>query len=197
MEPSQSVSGDLLWAQDQERRRLARELHNNTGQNMAALQMNLSLLSATAETLEPRARRALTDSVTLAQSCVRELRDMANELYPPLLDEAGLAVALRAWAEVCSRRTGVRLELDLPDRMERLPLKAEIALFRIVQAAGAAVVRLAREGNSIILELADVADTRMIAETPEVSARVGLLEARLEVTQEMLRVIVPATTAST
>ncbi len=199
------ASGYLLRMQDQERRRLARELHGTTGQNMAALHMNLSLLSASAGELEPRARRALADSVTLAQVCIREIRNLARALYPPLLDEAGLVTALRVYADDYSRRTGRNLDLDLPDRMDRLPQEVEITLFRIVQeslanrngdAGGPKVVRLTRERDSLVLELAELAAAQTIAGVPEVQERARLLGGRLDVTPTSLRVILPASLGS-
>lgn len=156
------LSGRLLELQDEERRRIARELHDTTGQNLGALSISLSILKAT---VDPAAREALQESIALADSCVREIRTMSYLLHPPLLDELGLVSALRAYSGGYVERTGIQLELDLPAHLPRLPQAVEIALFRIVQeglvnihrhsASPAAILRLKYEPGRVHLELAD------------------------------------------
>jgi PAS domain S-box-containing protein len=159
------LSGRLLQLQDEERRRIARDLHDTTGQNLGALSINLSMILSTAAQLDPRARDALQESIALADSCVREIRTMSYLLHPPLLDELGLVSALRAYADGYSERTGLRLDLDLPAHMRRLPQAIEIALFRIVQeglsnihrhsGSKRAFLRLRHMRDSVELELVD------------------------------------------
>jgi signal transduction histidine kinase len=151
--------------QDEERRRIARELHDNTGQNLAALNIDLSMVLSSATRLDPRAKETLQESIALAEACAREIRTLSYLLHPPLLDELGLVSALRAYAEGYSERTGIRLELDLPAEMQRLPQAIEMALFRIVQeglsnihrhsGSQTALIRLKHPSDSVELEIAD------------------------------------------
>lgn len=159
------LSGRLLQLQDEERRRIARELHDTTGQNLGALSINLSMILSTATKLDRRAREALQESIALADSCVREIRTMSYLLHPPLLDELGLESTLRAYAEGYSERTGIHLDLDLPSEMPRLAQPIEIALFRIVQeglsnihrhsGSPRATLRLRQPEDRVELELVD------------------------------------------
>lgn len=119
--------------QEEDRRRIARELHSNTAQRLAALQLNLSLVARSADALEPRARAALSDSVDLVRVCAREIRSVSYHLHPPLLDEFGLSAALRAYAEEFTQRTGIGIEVNLPRVLARMPNDIEIGIFRIVQ----------------------------------------------------------------
>jgi signal transduction histidine kinase len=129
---SDSLAGRLLEMQDEERRRLARELHDTTVQNLGALSINLSILLATAG-IDARAREGLKESIALTRSCLEEIRTMSSLLHPPLLDELGLESALRAYADGYSDRTGLQLVLEFPLHMPRMTKEMEIAIFRIVQ----------------------------------------------------------------
>lgn len=158
------LSGRLLQLQDEERRRIARELHDTTGQNLGALSINLSLMLSRPG-LDPRDRATLEESIVLADACVREIRTMSYLLHPPLLDELGLVSALRAYSEGYAERTGLKVELDLPARTPRLPQAIEIALFRIVQegltnihrhsGSRTAMLRLKHLPDRVELEVAD------------------------------------------
>ena len=88
------LSGRILHLQDDERRRIARELHDSTAQDLAALSMNLAILERSLTGLSPISHKALMDSVNLTQQASREIRTLSYLLHPPLLDEAGLASAL-------------------------------------------------------------------------------------------------------
>jgi signal transduction histidine kinase len=129
----QRLSGQLLRSQDEERRRIARELHDGAAQVLAGLSLNLAKLHAMPLLQEcEEARRRIDDSLRLASEGGRELRSLSYVLHPPLLDELGLRSALESYAEGFAARTGIATRLDLPD-LERLPADVEIALFRIVQ----------------------------------------------------------------
>jgi len=156
------LSGRLLQLQDEERRRIARELHDTTGQNLGALSINLSMLLASSAL---SARETIKECIALTEASVREIRTMSYLLHPPLLDELGLVSALRAYSEGFAERTGLEVELDLPEQMDRLPQAIETALFRIVQegltnihrhsGSRTATLRLKRQPNRIELELRD------------------------------------------
>jgi signal transduction histidine kinase len=152
----------LVQVQEEERRRLARMLHDTVGQNIAALQMNLSIVAESEHVLPTAKRKALADSVALTQTCGRDIRGFSYDLYPPLLDDAGLLVGLRAYFGNYSQRTGTKIQLVLPSRFGRLPREVEIGLFRIAQEAliavhrisrGSTTLRIRRRTGSLILEL--------------------------------------------
>jgi signal transduction histidine kinase len=99
----------LLTLQDEERRRLALELHDSTAQNLAALLMNLALLEQSEPRLSATSRRTLAESRSLADECCRDVRMRAYLLHPPLLDEMGLVSAVRWFAEGFTKRSGIRV----------------------------------------------------------------------------------------
>jgi PAS domain S-box-containing protein len=158
------LSGRLLEMQDEERRRIARDLHDTTGQNLGALRIGLSMTLAMPG-VNSQIRDALEESIALADACVREIRTLSYLLHPPLLDELGLVSALRAYAAGYSDRTGIQLDLDLPPHLPRLPQAVEIALFRIVQegltnihrhsGSRTAHLRLAQQPGRVELDLVD------------------------------------------
>jgi len=160
-----TLTGRLLRAQDEERRRIARMLHETTAQDLAALKMLLARLSRTADRLSDSERGALTESMELAEQSMAEIRTLSYLLYPPFLDETGLLSALRWYASGFAERSGITVHLDLPDSFERLPLDTETALFRIVQEslinihrhAGSqtAGIRLQRDAETLELEISD------------------------------------------
>ncbi|MGO9062376.1 MAG: PAS domain S-box protein [Candidatus Binataceae bacterium] len=161
----QELSGRLLRLQDEERRRIARELHDTTAQKLAALSMNLSLVERSKPPFSPAAQAAFEESLRLAEGCLRELRTLSYLLHPPLLEEAGLAYALRGYVEGFTRRSGIRVELDVAGSIGRLPDEMETTLFRIVQESltnvhlhsGSSTARIAlleRDGE-VLLEISD------------------------------------------
>jgi signal transduction histidine kinase len=159
------LSAQLLRAQDDERRRIALELHDSTAQNLAALAMNLARMNLETGSLDPQTREVLSESIQLANRCMQEIRDFSYLLYPPTLDEYGLASALQWFAEGFARRSGIRVDLDLPEGLRRLPKDAETALFRVVQEcltnvqrhSGSPLVRIrmVQEPEALFLEVAD------------------------------------------
>jgi PAS domain S-box-containing protein len=128
------LSGRLLRVQDEERRRLARELHDATAQSLAALSINLSHLNKLGSQLpEPKRAALLADCLALADGVSRELRTHAYLLHPPLLEECGLGSALRWLVEGFSKRSGIAVELTVPPELKRLDEQIELTIFRIVQ----------------------------------------------------------------
>ncbi len=159
------LSARLLRLQDEERRRIARELHDSTAQALAALAMNLELLAREGAALSRAGRRALSESQALAGQCSREVRSMASLLHPPLLDEVGLASAVRWFCDGVSARTGLEIDLTLPEGLPRLGRELETTVFRIVQegltnvhrhsGSSSAAVRIVRRAGLLELEIAD------------------------------------------
>src|SRR5262249_29387873 len=132
-EALRSLSGRLMRLQDEERRRLARELHDSSGQHLVALQMNLSALSAQISPVEGDSARLLGDCQQILSRAVKEIRTLSSLLHPPLLDETGLSSALQWYVDGLSQRSHIKIELQLPEDFGRLPREIETAIFRIVQ----------------------------------------------------------------
>jgi signal transduction histidine kinase len=116
-------------AVDEERRRLARALHDSALQTLTAAAMNLSLAEREAGGLSPQARQAMIDAQSLIESCGRELRDLSHELFPSLLGSAGLGPALR-W--LARQRGEERLQLELAE-LPRFSVSVELAAYRLVE----------------------------------------------------------------
>ena len=158
------LTGRLLHLQDEERRRIARELHDSVGQSLAALSMNLSSLEADFDRLRKTGER-LSDSASLVKGVSTEIRTISHLLHPPLLDEAGLAFALRWYIEGFSERSKIHVALELPEEIGRLPRDLETAIFRLVQecltnvhrhsGSPGATVRIVRETEGVLLEVRD------------------------------------------
>jgi signal transduction histidine kinase len=128
------LSAHLLRAQDEERRRLGRELHDSVGQYLAVLKMGLdSLHSSRALSGNDRGAGQLADCLALAERSIKELRTMSYLLYPPMLEEMGLTMALRWYIEGFSRRSGIDVKLDISSDLRRLPRDVELAAFRVLQ----------------------------------------------------------------
>jgi signal transduction histidine kinase len=144
------LSGRLLTLQDEERRRLALDLHDSTSQRLAALAINLDVIGQTAKALDARSRRALAESRSLADQCAREVRTFAYLLHPPLLDEVGLLSALRWYAEGFANRSGIHIAMDLGE-IGRLPGPVETALYRVVQESLTNIVKHAHARRVSIL----------------------------------------------
>jgi signal transduction histidine kinase len=126
------LTARLLQLQDEERRRIARELHDSAGQSLTALALNLSSLGTEIERLTKSAK-TVSDSVALVNDMSRDIRTISYLLHPPLLDEAGLALALRWYIRGFTERSGIKVDLELPDGFDRLPRDVETAVFRLVQ----------------------------------------------------------------
>ena len=161
------VSGLLLQSQNQERRRIARELHDSTAQNLAALAMNLSLIGKAAAPLDAQTRKRLSESLQVAQQSCREIRNLSYLLHPPELEDTDLWSAVRWYVEGFTRRSGIRIDLTVPKsaKDDRIPGDVEVTLLRIVQESLAnihrhsdtrrASVRLGRGRSAVSLVVRD------------------------------------------
>jgi PAS domain S-box-containing protein len=130
-----ALAAELMRIQDEERRRIGRDLHDSTGQTLAALEMDLARLMSGADALPPRDRDLLQECAKLASQCSAEIRTASYLLHPPLLDELGLVSALRWLADGLRQRGGIEVRLELPDSIPRLRPEEELTLFRIAQEA--------------------------------------------------------------
>jgi PAS domain S-box-containing protein len=160
------LSGRLLQTRDEERRRLARELHDSTAQTLTALSLNLALIKEFVDLGgSPKASKAHAESVELAKEASQEIRTLSYLLHPPMLDEAGLLSALRWFVDGFVQRTSVSVELEIPSELERLSTEVETALFRIAQeclsnihrhsGSTTATLRLLKDAGQITLDVAD------------------------------------------
>jgi len=125
----------LSQSQDDERRRIARELHDSTGQKLSVLAMNLALVENQASTSGAGFNKALSECSTLTRDISDEIRTLSYLLHPPLLDECGLESAIQMYMSGINRREGLEVELEMPRHLRRLSEEAELAIFRIVQAS--------------------------------------------------------------
>jgi signal transduction histidine kinase len=162
-EQVRELSAKLLSLQDEERRRLARELHDSTGQMLAAMKMVLDEMRI--EVKEPKFAALVDQSIELNDEMSRQLRTMSYLLHPPLLDEVGLPSALRWYTEGFAERSAIKVDLQVSDGFDRLPQEMEIAIFRVVQecltnihrhsGSPTASVRLNRTNDAVDVEISD------------------------------------------
>ncbi|MGH9354853.1 MAG: CHASE sensor domain-containing protein, partial [Terriglobia bacterium] len=128
-----TLSARLIQTQDEERRRIARELHDSSGQVLTALGLDLAIVERESNHLSPSAGQALSESLLLVREITKELRTMSHLLHPPLLDETGLAPALQWYVEGFSKRSNIAVDLAVVSDVGRLPRDLETAVFRIIQ----------------------------------------------------------------
>jgi signal transduction histidine kinase len=180
-----TLTGRLMQEQDDERRRISQMLHETTAQDLAAVKMHLARLNRTAGRLTDAERAALTESISLAEQSMTQIRTLSYLLHPPFLDETGLLSALRWYANGFSERSGIVVDLELPESFERLPLDTETALFRIVQEslinihrhAGSATarIRLTQPAGTLLLEIHDQGRGIPKASLTRISSRGGFV----------------------
>ena len=160
-----ALSRRLLHVQDEERRRLARELHDSTAQSIAAMCMNLGVVSESADLLDGPARKALNECLEVGEQCIRELRTFSYLLHPPVLDDMGLSSALKWYIEGFAHRSRIEVALDVASDLGRLPRELELTLFRVVQesltnihrhsGSRTAMIRVVRHPNEVFLQVRD------------------------------------------
>lgn len=159
------LSSRLQQMRDEERRQIARELHDSAGQLLAALSMNIAVMQSQSHKLDTAGARALSENAAMVEQITREIRTISHLLHPPLLDAAGLASALRWYVEGFSERSHIKVDLDMPEEIGRLTKEMELAIFRMVQecltnihrhsGGAAAAVRLRREDHHVMVEVQD------------------------------------------
>jgi signal transduction histidine kinase len=159
------LSRRLLQTRDEERRHIARELHDSVGQLATAVRINMQSLINESQALSQEANRALTENMSLTDQLAREVRMISYLLHPPLLDELGLPSALSWFVEGFAQRSKIQVKLELQPDFGRLARDLEIHLFRIVQecltnvhrhsGSATACIRLSRVPGKVRLELED------------------------------------------
>ena len=165
-ESLRQLSARLLQLQDEERRKMARNLHDVTGQKLAFQCMALSgILAKHSGTMDAEMQRSLSESLLLNKEISDEVRTLSYWLHPPLLDELGLASAVRWYTTGFTKRTGIPVDLGVPSDMTRLSPEAEVAIFRVLQESltnvhryantSRARVRIQTTAHELMLEIED------------------------------------------
>lgn len=159
------LSQHLLRTQDEERRRIGRELHDSVGQYLAALKMNLDSLQELLVARVPEASSRIGQCIHLLDESISEVRTIAYLLYPPMLEETGLRHAIQWYLEGFTVRSGIRTTFDISPDFGRLPRDAELAVFRVLQESltnvhrhsesPTAHVRLAVQDGLVIFSVED------------------------------------------
>jgi PAS domain S-box-containing protein len=160
-----NLSTRLLKLQDEERRRLARELHDSVGQMLAALSMNIGVLRAQSDRLDSHGARAVLEIAEMSEQASKEIRTISHLLHPPVLEMAGLATALRWYADGFSERSKIKVDVEIPSDFGRLSDDLELAIFRIVQecltnihrhsGSATAAIRIRQEGSRLVVQVLD------------------------------------------
>ncbi len=159
------LSTRLLKLQDEERRRLARELHDSVGQILAALSMNIGVLRAQSHRLDSLGARAVLEMAQMLEQASKEIRTISHLLHPPVLEMAGLATALRWYADGFAERSKIKVDVEIPSDFGRLSDDLELAIFRIVQecltnihrhsGSATAAIRIRQEGSRLVVQVVD------------------------------------------
>jgi signal transduction histidine kinase len=155
----------LLGSQDEERRHIARELHDSAGQTLTILGITLAQLAQKAGRNAPELAGAAEQIQETVQQLHREIRTTSYLLHPPLLDESGLYSAISWYLQGLQERSGLEVRLDCSEKFGRLPREIELVIFRLVQecltnihrhsGSKSASIRLARDMHQITLEIRD------------------------------------------
>jgi PAS domain S-box-containing protein len=156
------LSLHLLRSQDEERRRLGRELHDSLGQYLTALKIKLDLL---ASSVGGEAASEVAECSRLAEDSIKEVRTISYLMYPPMLEEMGLQSAIRWYLDGFSARSGIEATLEVDSDFGRLPRDVELALFRVLQecltnvhrhsGSRTAQIRLLNKADRVTLEVED------------------------------------------
>jgi PAS domain S-box-containing protein len=158
------ISSQFLSLQDEERRRIAQNLHDSTGQNLVALATMIGQLSRPGLLDARKSRKLLSECKALADRCIREVRTLSYTLYPAALDGIGLVGAIRDYVRGFSKRSGIHVDLEMSSSLARMERDIELALFRVVQegltniqchsGSQKAKIRIERDSN-LALEISD------------------------------------------
>jgi signal transduction histidine kinase len=159
------LSGRLLRMQDDERRHLGRELHDSVGQYLAVLKMGLEVLKADNSSTGDREEQQFSECLRLVDQSITEVRTMSYLLYPPMLEEMGLEMAIGWYLDGFAKRSGIRATFNMPEPVGRVHRDAELAIFRILQesltnihrhsGSSTAQVRLLKTNSEVIIEIHD------------------------------------------
>jgi signal transduction histidine kinase len=191
------LSGRIFQLQDDERRRIARELHDSVGQLLAAIAMNMAVIEQESNLLSPEGKKAFLENRSFVQQILQGTRTISHLLHPPLLDESGLRSALSWYVEEFSQRSGIQVSLEFSQGFGRFAPELETAVFRIVQEglgnihrhsqSPTANIRVMANNNRLNLEIRDAGRGIPVEKQQQIKlglrAGVGLRGIRERVTQ--------------
>ena len=190
------LSWGLLRAQDEERRHIARELHDSAGQTLTVLGMNVAQLAQKTGRAAPELATETETIQEMVQQLHRDIRTTSYLLHPPLLDESGLYSALSWYTQGLVERSSLEIKLDISPEFGRLPGDMELVVFRLVQecltnihrhsGSKTANIRIARERGQVVVEIQDHGQgmsAQRLAEIQSVRSGVGILGMRERLSQ--------------
>lgn len=161
----ESLNAKMTLLQEEERRRIARDLHDSVGQLLAAISMNHSAVQSESEKLSARAAHCLQENAQMVEELSKQIRTISYLLHPPLLDEAGLEPALHCFVDGFAKRSDIAVSLQISPNLGRLHQEAEICVFRVVQecltnvhrhsGSRTAALRVTREKTYVRVEIED------------------------------------------
>ena len=161
----EALNAKMTLLQEEERRRIARDLHDSVGQLLAAISMNHATVQSESGRLSPRAAHSLQENADMVEEVSKQIRTISYLLHPPLLDEAGLEPALRCFVDGFAKRSDIAVSLQISPNLGRLPQEPEICIFRVVQecltnvhrhsGSRTAAVRVTREKTYVRVEIED------------------------------------------
>jgi PAS domain S-box-containing protein len=179
-----NLSSRIVAIRDEERRKLGRELHDSQGQYLAAIKMNLELIETTQDSLDTLQQGALKEAISLLARSMKEIRVISHLLHPPLLDEIGLQAVVPWYISSFSERSGIQVDLEMPESVTKLPDPVELAVFRVLQecltnvhrhsGSKSATVKLQPNGSTITLEVHDQGNGLATDGDPNHFAGVGI-----------------------
>jgi len=196
----QNLSARLLRVQDEERRHMARDLHDTIGQELAIAVMRVEQIAKEVSTGAPNVQEELAECSEWLRKIESEIRTLSYVLHPPLLDQIGLVPALKWYIEGFSKRSGLNVQIDVRSKIPRLNVEEETALFRIVQesltnvlrhsGSPEAYVRIGLENDSLCVSIEDKGQgiKRDRANEPKAPLGVGIagMRGRLSLVQGTL-----------
>jgi signal transduction histidine kinase len=164
-ESLRELSGHLQQLRDEERRQIARELHDSIGQMLAALSMNIARVRSQSDRLDPAVALAVSENAGIVDQISKEIRTISHLLHPPLLDVAGLASAIRWYVDGFSERSKIKVDMEIPSEFRRLSDEMEITIFRMVQecltnihrhsGSDTAIIAIREEDHTVVVEVKD------------------------------------------
>lgn len=209
-EQLRQLSWQLLHAQDEERRHIARELHDSAGQTLAVLGINLSMLVTDAKEKAPDIAESAEEASEIVQQLTKDIRTMSYLLHPPLLDENGLPAALSWYIGGLADRSGLDISFRISEEFGRLPREMELAVFRLVQEcltnihrhseSRSATIEILRDPERVLVEVRDQGKgipKEKLAEIQSRGAGVGIRGMRERLRQFQGEVIIDSPGAGT
>jgi signal transduction histidine kinase len=161
----EELSSLILGLQDEERRKIAHELHDVTAQNLFAVSVNMEILKEREPSLTPLGREIVAECLEKCEQSLKEVRTLSYTLFPPALDQLGLIPSIRWYVDRFAKRSGIEIALMASDDVGRLPVDVETDVFRIVQealtniyrhsATREAAITVEKKGNSVVVQIED------------------------------------------